>query len=369
MGIRQIINSVFVENMADIPVELGEESSSPITVSVDGIDRISFRLYGVGGQVNIHTSDIARSFMQAQDPCIDTNDPIEIPLPKLQISCKNETATEELSIWTTPMIFGGYDDDSVPSETAFLRHSFLTVRPQQCRVVPGVKEQLTFVIIEEDGEAGVAHSPNVRSIKATIYFRAAMPLVLELFEADGNDAMYRIDCSLNTIEQLVRNQGIDDIIVAYDIWGDGDVQIYPQRFVVAHISANQTHFFFQNSLGGFDTVTASGTAVAMSEGENIIASYRQEESELGNNYRDIWEVNTGYIQTLEEERLWRDFLRSSNRWLLTPNGKSHRIIVDEYKAERPNLQLGAFTIKFHLAKQAKTKITRKTSLDNYTHKI
>ena len=239
----------------------------------------------------------------------------------------------------------------IADEYDFLSHNFLTWRPQIEYVVPGVKQQLSFVYCVED----VGSDENSRYLCMKIYFQTTSPISVRLHDLSYSMMRVQIDCSYNRIKELAKTL-CDDEVVAYDVYGTnkaGEVVIKPQRFVVRQNSSSYTHFFFQNSLGGFDTITATGEVTSIADGDIITAKNRDIEREVSNSLAKSWEVNTGYITTKQEENLWHEFLRSTNRYILFDDGSYRQIIIEEYKAERVKMEIDSFTFKFHYAEAEK----------------
>ena len=358
MGISTLAQSLFSRNMKDISLTLNGEAKTPIVVRYKDTDAIVFTLFAVDDKVSIHTSEIADNFQFSFNPHFESKWPIRSAIEEISIQSGDEgdeTTVREMRI---PVIFGGYDSSKLNNEYVFLQNNFLTWRPQIDYVVPGVKEQLSFVICNKGVMPHESYPEETsRRVCAKIYFRSLAPTTITLCVANIDMSIYRLDCSYDHIASLVAEE-FDDEVVAYDIYGDTDadngvVGIKPQRFIVRPQTASNTYFFFQNSLGGFDTIIATGELKTIADGDNLTAMVRKTESEVYNGYVRSWEVNTGYITTKQEENLWHEFLRSTNRYILFDDGSYRKIIVEEYKAERVKLQMDSFTFKFHYSEAAK----------------
>ena len=362
------ISSVFSRNMEDIVVAFDGESSLSIGVSCANSENIDFTLCAIDKQVSIHASDIVSNYARAYEPHIESIDSHSESMDEIQIELKaNNVTLERRSI---KALFGGYSALHIQNETDFLQHNFLTWRPQVDNVVRGIKQQLSFVICPPNIEgSNYAPAPTTRKIYAKVYFRSLLPKEVEVGSFNEDNTIYRIDCSYNTIRGLVDD--VDDEITAYDIFGAEEkrlssvIPIKTQRFVVKHQSDFSAHFFFQNSLGGFDTIMATGCLKEIGQGDLFTSFARGVEAEVSNDYVRTWEVNTGYISTLQEESLWREFLQSTNRYVLFTDGSYRRIVVEEYKAERTKLELGSFTFTYHYAEKEKGYYFEKQDLDEY----
>lgn len=352
--------SIFSLNMEDIVTNVGEDRSCPIVIHSSDTPTIAFRLNAIDGNIQLRTSDIVDNYRQQYEPHMDSESDIctEQGLDRVSIQIRNESdefTAESFAIYT---IFGGYDKDCIGDEHDFIKHNFLSWRPQSDIVVPGIKQELSFVIYNEGADTSITYPATNRKLYAKIYFKTLPAVIKELAVVSTDKTLFRLDCSYNRIVSIIADE-VDDEIVAYDIYGGTDsndikcISIKPQRFIVRQNSSSYTHFFFQNSLGGFDTITATGEVATIADGDIITAKNRNTEREVSNSLVKSWEVNTGYITTKQEENLWHEFLRSTNRYILFDDGSYRQIIIEEYKAERVKMEIDSFTFKFHYAEAEK----------------
>lgn len=347
-----ITKSIFSRNVSDIIVDVDSAISCPITISADGITT-SFILYPSNDKVCIHTSDILENFNTEYDPLLYTDFKVHsMTLKPVTISVGEPDNKQEFLANT---IFGGYDNLILANEHEFVKHNFLTNRPQVSYTYSGVKERLVFAIYNKGPEPNVSYpTSSKRNIYIRVYFKESPSIQIEWGTIETDITLNIIDCSLNTIANSIHNICTDDI-VAYDVYGeeqDSDsVYIYPQRFIVRPNSNSLTHFLFQNTLGGFDSITASGTVVNYANGEIKTSKVRRQETETSNRFTKSYEVNTGYIVSSQEENLWHEFLRSTNRYIQLNNGSYRKIIIEEYKAEHTKMNADYFTFKFHYAEE------------------
>ena len=360
MDTIEYTKSIFSLNMEDIVADVGEEGLYPIVIHSEDSPTIAFKLFAIGGKLQLIASDIVESYKKPYEPYIGSENDIciEQKLDRVSLQIRNESDEFTDKSYAIYTIFGGYDKTKITDEHDFVQHNFLTWRPQTDFVVPGIKQQLSFVIYNVGPNSSVTYPITSRKLFAKIYFRTLPPMIKELAVVDSDLSLYRLDCSYNRIASIVGNE-VDDEIVAYDIYGGTDtdivncVSIKPQRFVVRPHNSSHSHFFFQNTLGGFDTITAQGESKCIADGEVTTAMTRGVEIEISTDYVRTWEVNTGYITTAQEENLWHEFLRSTNRYILFDDGSYRKIIVEEYKAERVGFEVGSFTFKFHYAEAEK----------------
>ena len=358
MDTIEYTKSIFSLNMEDIVADVGEEGLYPIVIHSEDSPTIAFKLFAIGGKLQLIASDIVESYKKPYEPYIGSENDIciEQKLDRVCLQIRNESDEFTDKSYVIYTIFGGYDKIKMTDEHDFVKHNFLTWRPQIDFVVPGIKQQLSFVIYNAGPNSSATNPITSRKLFAKIYFRTLPPMVKELASVGSDLTVYRLDCSYNRIASVVENE-VDDEIVAYDIYGGTDsdmvncISIKPQRFVVRPHNSSHSHFFFQNTLGGFDTITAHGKSKCIADGEVTTALTKGVEIEVSSDYIRTWEVDTGYINTAQEENLWHEFLRSTNRYILFGDGSYRKIVVEEYKAERVGFEVGSFTFKFHYAEK------------------
>lgn len=346
--------SIFSKNMRDIVVAVGKVPNATIEVSdVDG-NAASFLLQPVNTFITLCTSEVIDSFAQPYPPRINTTETQVETIQPISLKISVDGVTHK-SI-EIPTIWGGLPE-RVGDEHYFLQHHFLTWRPQIGYVTKGIKQQLSLAIVDTQvGVSGVVRK--YRSLYVKVYFRIATPIELPLEKCINDNSIYRIDCSYQRILDFVKaDLSTNDDIVAYDIYGKEDNSEYssmiPQRFIVLPYNSAYEYFFFQNTMGGFDTIIAYGSTKSTSLSEVKTSVVRRQEKEVINDFAENWETNTGYINSEVEKGLWQEFLRSTNRYILRPDGTARRIIVDECKAEYTRHKVGSFTFEYHYAEQDK----------------
>ena len=152
------------------------------------------------------------------------------------------------------------------------------------------------------------------------------------------------ECSFNIVSSWFERYG--KTISHYELC----INQHQSLYFMPRESPPSASFTFLNSLGGWDTIYAYGKRSSLQNGDVNTFIRNNIEQEFSNRAVDYWEINTGFIQTPEEERFWREFLRSKNRYIQL-NGGFRRIVIDEYKAEKVGESLGSFTFKYHMANQ------------------
>lgn len=230
--------------------------------------------------------------------------------------------------------------------------NFLTWQQQVITMPTWAPQWLSFVKLDRE--------PQILRIKSRLYTAEGIERTQDIFTA-SEEGIVRIDVSF---EQLWRSVCTSEQLnpVAYDIYGLGlnsasapdttGVKNYPfaQRYVLRSNNFRDRCFLFQNSLGGFDTIIASGLSTLLPEGEIDTFINQGCEEELNNGFTSIWQQNTGYINSNGVAQQWKEFLLSSNRYLYTPEGWK-QIIVTEYEVKHKESTLNSYTFKYHLSEK------------------
>ena len=129
-------------------------------------------------------------------------------------------------------------------------------------------------------------------MRLRMYFGKELPTDETIVRSSGI-GLRRIDVSPAAVSALAVYRGIDDVLTAYDLYGIANEAPganaawdtpFAQRFIIGRRDLRQTSFFFQNSLGGFDTVTAKGVRSCQPEGGNGIVYQRTDGGDAGNGF-------------------------------------------------------------------------------------
>ncbi|MGN1220664.1 MAG: hypothetical protein ACI4TU_06975 [Candidatus Cryptobacteroides sp.] len=179
-----------------------------------------------------------------------------------------------------------------------------------------------------------------------------------------------IDCSYDKIESIAKENGYgDDDILAYDIYGsDGVSRDCPigQRFIIAPNDRNVRAWTFRNSLGAFDTVYSSGELCRAIDSETRNFTTSGSEMELANISKEVFTVNTGYIRSKGELNLGYEFLRSSERYILSADGNHHRIVVDSQDSKKVLDAAGSLSFKCRMSEEVFGYAEEKSVLDEWS---
>lgn len=349
MSAIQITKSIFSQNMSDISVTAknGTKCSIEIIPRVS-LPAVTFPISPWNDKIILCTSDIVNNYTREYDPRLDIDYDIgSIKLDKITIKVSVNDVVSEFII---DYISGGYNGLELKDEYEFLKHNFLTNRPQITYTSLGIKELLSLVIYKQGPDSTKDYTKISRTLQAKVYLNDGTTHIVTLGTLGADGMMFILDCSLEKIASKISEQKVDNI-VAYDVYGenDGDNYTNPQRFIVRPLNSSYSYFLFQNKLGGFDTITATGEVVSSAKSNIQTSIVRHIETEVNNNLTRSWEVNTGYIVSAQEENWWLEFLGSTNKYILFADGTYRKIIIEEYKAERTHQLGGSFTFKYHFA--------------------
>lgn len=214
---------------------------------------------------------------------------------------------------------------------------------------------------------------------ARCYFNSSHPETFVLTSRRGNltaNSLQYVDCSYAAVKAKAAEKGLNDAITAYDIYPltgsvssetpSSEEPIAPaQRFVVRRDIGSHLVFVFRNSFGGLDTVISTGQIKMSSSGDVTVFINDGTEEEVDNGWKEYIEVNSGYIRSKAERKLWFEFFRSIDRCLMQEYGTAARIIIDEYKSEYILDELSSFTFKFHYAQDEDPRLVKASELDEY----
>ena len=250
-------------------------------------------------------------------------------------------------------------------------HTWVTFRPQTHWTTPDSYEPLVMSLLN--------FSYNAVFYMARCYFHSSRPETFVLASKKGylsGNTLQYIDCSYSAVSAKASEKGLNDTIMAYDIYPlpgtvssetpSIDEPLAPvRRFVIKRDVGSHLVFVFRNSFGGLDTVISTGQIKMSSSGDVAVFINDGTEEEVYNGWKEYIEVNSGYIRSKAERKLWFEFFRSLDRCLMREDGTAARIIIDEYKSEYILDELSSFTFKFHYAQDEDPRLVKDSGLDEY----
>ena len=250
-------------------------------------------------------------------------------------------------------------------------HTWVTFRPQVHWTTSDSYEPLVLSLLN--------FSDNAVFYMARCYFHSSRPETFVLASKKGNlseNTLQYIDCSYSAVSAKASEKGLNDTILAYDIYPlpgtvssetpSTDEPLAPvRRFVIKRDVGSHLVFVFRNSFGGLDSVISAGQVKISSSGDVTVFTNDGTEEEVDNDWKEYIEVNSGYIRSKAERKLWFEFFRSLDRCLMREDGTAARIIIDEYKSEYILDELSSFTFKFHYAQDEDPRLVKDSVLDEY----
>lgn len=335
----------FLEDLPDITLS-GITSAVNVTVRFEGVTLVSRIKFTPNkqNQITIYAKQMIRNMVSFAKPHPQG---FIAPLPTLHVLAQDGTA-----IYTTgcAVIPGGTNRLAAISEEWFAKN-FLTWQPQIIYTTPTQPQWLSYI-----------PSPPYEQIHITskLYTKEgrALTKTIDTVTSDSTFFFRQICTDFSTIwgnECITQNL----TPVCYDVYGlgymDGNTTSQknlpmPQRYMLRPKRYNDVCFGFENTLGGFDTLMLEGKTAYLPEGDTTSFRGIATEKELVNDYTSIWEANTGRIETEREANQYQDFLKSTNRYVLS-EGVWRQIVVTEHKVKHYPGESNSYTFKYHLAEK------------------
>lgn len=199
----------------------------------------------------------------------------------------------------------------------WLTGNFLTWQPQSKAVVYNSPEWLTY------------YATQACTIKLKAYFPGETEQNVTLGSCQAGKAF-----SINL--QYAHVAGLLDIVnniypTHYDVWAEtatGTRLSFVQRYYFSKVASEQEQWIpFENSLGGLDTLRASGETDLEADSEHKLAIVDDEVTEYKIDTKRIYTKNTGHLT--DYERRWlQDFPTARNKYI-HHRGALRRIAVVE----------------------------------------
>ena len=313
-------------------------SGSVVTFSVtlDGKAATTFDLIPIDGEITISFRWLLEAILPAEtglDPMLSR---MAVKSGAHNVSISAIDDLNNIASMSLTCIRGGIDESAGNGKIT----RWLSWKPQVSQTFRWGRELLSLLVMP--GNSGAP-------VEATIYYRYHSPETITLAEVppimDAKPCIWNYDCSYATIAAM-GTYSEEDTIVAYDItMGD----LPRRRFVLGPTDKRGREFIFRNSMGVLDTLFTSGELSAESESETATAKVNNKETEIVNNFISRLKVTTGLLQKERDIANLYDFLRSNERYALTPGGTAKRIVVDGAESNIAFGQPSGATITFHLA--------------------
>lgn len=306
------------------------------TVQLDGQDVTSFDLLPISGKISLSLRGLLEAILPMEtglDPML-SGMAVRSGAHSVTISATDNlgnTASVSLTCFR-----GGIDESAGNGKIT----RWLSWKPQVSQTFRWGRELLSLLLMPGSSST---------QVKATVYYLYHSPEIVTLAAAPtvagSKPCIWNYDCSYETIAAL-GSHSEDDTILAYDITMGS---LPRRRFILGPTDQRGREFIFRNSMGVLDTLFTVGEINAESESEIATARVGNKEREIANDFTARQKVATGLLQKEREIANLYDFLRSNERYILSPGGTARRIIVDGTESDITLGQPSGASITFHLA--------------------
>jgi hypothetical protein len=240
---------------------------------------------------------------------------------------------------TTIKVVNGGVNASIDAET-FLAANWLTWQPQQKKVKFTDPEWLSYF------------STEAVTIKLKAYFKEDPPETITLTILTAHK-LYSLNVNFQYLSGLFSTAQP----VYFDIWTEymGIRLSFIQRYVlIADYNEFDDIFVFENTLGAIDTVRLTGSREEDNQFEISSAIFDENSSDYNVQYGQVFTKNTGYYTSARERSWLNEFMNSTKRYYLTPDGlKSITISKTDAKFNLSDSASFYYTFNFALSRQTK----------------
>lgn len=133
---------------------------------------------------------------------------------------------------------------------------------------------------------------------------------------------------------------------AFTVGSNGEMKNGLKRFYFKdHYEFHSDVFFYQNRLGGWDTLVLNGHKVNMHSNTPTTAVFEEMEFEYQNDLKFEIQKSSGFITTEEDYKQYIDFLISKNKYFLH-EGSLIQIVTSEHKVEQSKGNLNSYSFVF-----------------------
>ncbi|MFR4036466.1 MAG: hypothetical protein ACLTZT_00945 [Butyricimonas faecalis] len=196
------------------------------------------------------------------------------------------------------------------SSTVFLKTQWLTLQPQEKRIVTHQPEYLSYYAAE------------TCFVKMTVYFSDGLENETLLALEAGN--LYTVDVSYLKISGK-----FERVVGCYDVWVEneaGQRLTYVQRYILSQSNTETNVYLFENTLGGIDSVVFTENSWKNPDRRNRDNGVDEStDSDIDLNFS--CEQNTGFIPSIDYARWLRGFFVSKQRYHVS--GALRRIYLRE----------------------------------------
>ena len=317
----------FAGNVNDFVIE-DVAKSLVFKLSVDGMVIVDEVYVAEGGEVRVSMKDIVDCFLSISIPRADSDYIIQ------SLAVKKFKAEIEDSVIEFTVVKGGISNVA-ESSAVFLKTQWLTLQPQEKRIVMHQPEYLSYYAVVTG------------SVKMTVYFADGSANETLLALEAGN--LYTVNVSYLKISSK-----FERAVGCYDVWIEnesGQRLTYVQRYILSTSNSAANVYLFENTLGGIDSVVFSGDFTEKIQTEGTVTTVLEESTDSDIDLNFSCEQNTGFIPSIDYARWLRGFFVSKQRYHVS--GALRRIYLRESENGFTKNSLNDFTFEFFYSKQTK----------------
>lgn len=317
----------FAGNVNDFVIE-DVTKSLVFKLSVDDVVVVNEVYVADGGIVRVPMKDIVDCFLSISVPRSDLDYMIQ------SLAVKKFKAEIEDTVVEFTAVKGGISNVS-ESSTVFLKTQWLTLQPQEKRIVTHQPEYLSYYAAE------------TCFVKMTVYFSDGSENETLLALDAGN--LYTVDVSYLKISGK-----FERVVGCYDVWVEneaGQRLTYVQRYILSQSNTETNVYLFENTLGGIDSVVFTGKFMEKIQTEGTVTTVLDESTDSDIDLNFSCEQNTGFIPSIDYARWLRGFFVSKQRYHVS--GALRRIYLRESENGFTKNSLNDFTFEFFYSKQTK----------------
>lgn len=262
------------------------------------LDTIELSYTPAAGEVRIDLREIVRPYFQFALPTGNVT-----AQPRMLLTVTLTFMREASHAMQLTILRGGVDNlEETPA--AWIKANAFTAQPRTKRVAWNQPEYLTLYL---EKEQSVMATPRVRpTLGAEPIWRDSV--VMHIAETAG---IYTLNVSMQYLAEVM-SLGDGEQLINIDLKHNAKTLM---RYVPDPVrSEDERWFFWQNSLGGLDTMRCTGAETLTAEPEAESADYDDSKQTYRVESPRSWNQNTGVISS--RERLWLlDFLQSPYRYV------------------------------------------------------
>lgn len=317
----------FAGNVNDFVIE-DVTKSLTFKLSVDDAVVVNEVYVADGGMVRVPMKDIVDCFLTISIPQADLDYMIQ------SLAVKKFKAEIEQTEFEFTVVKGGISNVAESSAT-FLKTQWLTLQPQEKRIMTHQPEYLSYYAVE------------TCSVKITVYFP----------DGSANETLLALEMgNLHTIDvsYLKISGKFERAVGCYDVWVEnenGQRLTYVQRYILSPSNTDTNVYLFENTLGGIDSVVFTGKFTEKIRTEGTVTTVLEESTDSDIDLNFSCEQNTGFIPSIDYARWLRSFFVSKQRYHVS--GALRRIYLRESENGFTINSLNDFTFEFFYSKQTK----------------